>query len=168
MKNILALLLLVAFNASAFYKVEVVKGNKNYKAEFETEALADAWIEKQKQERSWGKLDRWEQSTDGTHTNTREVEYEAQVVIDDVAQFEEDGVTPKMETKTRTEYFFPQEFTVTKKDITVEKQAEAQAKADRKADIQQIKQAFELIQQDDTLKPYLKKLLKRLVLEMEE
>ena len=172
MKLFLIALLFIINTAVATTKVTVenTKNGRKFGATFKTEALADAWIAKQTEKRSWGKLDRWEQETDEaqSHTNTREVEYQSQKRDENDLPMYDENQEPIMETKTRTEYFFPQEFVVTKEDMTAEVEAEKKKIDDRKKDVKQFKAALNLIQQDDTLKPYLKKILKRLVMDMRD
>lgn len=79
--------------------VTVLDGSIEYGGKvFDTISSANNWIQKQVDNNSWGKPDRWELETDGTHTNTREVD---------------NGLG-----ETITEYFFPAEYTYEIHDIT--------------------------------------------------
>ena len=98
MKLFLALLLITNIAlAETKVSVENTKNGRKFGATFDNEELADSWIARQLDNNSFGKPDRWERITDGSHTDTREVE----VVVGG-------------ETQTYTEYFFPKEYVITK------------------------------------------------------
>lgn len=71
--------------------------------DFETQEKENAWFNQNINSNAWGKPDRWETETDGTHAETREVSNEFGAF---------------------TEYFFPAEYTYTIEDITQEYEKE--------------------------------------------
>lgn len=66
--TIIFTLLLTAIESFADVKIEIsnIKG-KSYKAKFETQEKADAWIADNIANNSWGKKERWEKYTDQTN-----------------------------------------------------------------------------------------------------
>lgn len=77
---------------------------QTHSANFETEEIVQEWLDNHIANNTFGKPDRWERETDGTHT-------------------EERTVTPEI-GEEYTEYFFPCEYTYEITDITAEYEAE--------------------------------------------
>lgn len=88
-------------------KISIInnKTGQLYSGEFATQGLADAWIAQESANQSWGKKEYWLPSDDLKGNNT----------IDSIAN-EVRGESPNQ----KTWYKFPDEFTVTQSDITVE------------------------------------------------
>ena len=69
------------------------------------------WVAKQEAKGSWGKKDRWVRELEGDHyTDSRVIEGELE---------------------TYTEYFYPQKYEITIKDITLEYEAEQEKETNR-------------------------------------
>jgi hypothetical protein len=159
-------------------KVEVLnnKSSKVYASKFKTQEEANNWIEDNRSNNSWGKPDRWLDQTDGTHTQTREViiqeatpEMEVEVDVTDESgepTGEKQKVTiPASEEISKTQYFFPQEFSVTTTDISSEiaaKEAEELALKKEKDDVKKLIKNVEESDKPDWEKKILKKLIKDL------
>ena len=100
------LILLLSINTALAWEVSVVntKTLRQYQAQFETELEADNWINAQVKNESFGKNEYWSKLTDGSHANSRDIEF----------------TNINGEEESYTEYFFPQEYTVTKVDKSAE------------------------------------------------
>lgn len=151
MKLLTLLVFTTTLLAQVKVNVENLKNGRKFGAKFETLEDANAWINSQRQERSWGKLDRWVRLEEGMNEDecdqTRQVEPE--------------------KGEAYTECLLLQDFIVTIEDISDEVQAKLQEEQERVNEIRQIKQAINLIKSSD--KPaWEKKLLIRLTKELKE
>lgn len=102
-------------------RVENLRG-KTFKGIFDTEQLADAWIELQKSKGSWGKLDRWKTFYNITPEGVQELDPEEGYTEERDRTIEATDEQGEIVNYTIKEYFYPQEFTVQKTDITDQEQ----------------------------------------------
>jgi hypothetical protein len=110
-------------------KISIINNvnGRQFGAQFETQELAQAWIDQQVAKNSWGKPDRWLQETDGTHSDVR-------VVESDEGNY--------------NEYFFPCDYEISIVDISEEydrKQRLANLKKDAAKNIKDIEFGLDLI-----------------------
>ena len=82
--------------------------------------------------------------------------------------FSRDSIDKDPEAETIEEYFIPSNFSIIVEDITDKKTAEELEKKAKKDEIKDIKKMIKNINEDSDLKPYMKKLLKRIIKDMKE